>query len=113
MKLRKKQALFMKLLPMLLQYADVLTARTGILHEFTAGDLYRAKTCSHGHKDSNHRKRLAIDLNLFLDGKYQTSTKAHQELGEFWESLHPLCCWGGRFSNPDGNHYSLKHKGVK
>jgi hypothetical protein len=27
-------------------------------------------------------------------------------LGEFWEGLHPLCRWGGRFN--DGNHYSIE-----
>ena len=32
-------------------------------------------------------------------------------LDRYWETLHPLACWGGRFG--DGNHYSFKHKGIK
>jgi len=53
-------------------------------------------------EDSFHYKRLAIDLNLFYSGRYLTSTKAHQQLGEFWELLGGS--WGGRWQ--DGNHYS-------
>jgi hypothetical protein len=34
-------------------------------------------------------------------------------LGEFWESLHPLCCWGGHFRNRDPYHFSVTHGGVK
>jgi hypothetical protein len=53
---------------------------------------------------SYHYKRLAIDLNLFKDGEYLQDTEDHKFLGEFWESLDPMCVWGGRFK--DGNHYS-------
>ena len=68
-------------------------------YELTFGDAY-AKT---GHIDGSfHYKRLAIDLNLFKDGVYLTTTEDHRPLGEFWESLGGT--WGGRFN--DGNHYS-------
>lgn len=60
---------------------------------------------------SLHRSRLAIDLNLFKDGEYLTSTEDHRELGEWWEHQHELACWGGRFN--DGNHYSFTHDGRK
>ena len=64
---------------------------------------------------SLHPLRLAIDLNLFKrSGErwvYQTASTAHKELGEFWKSLHPLNRWGGDFSAPDGNHYSMEHGG--
>lgn len=57
------------------------------------------------HKDgSYHYQGLAIDLNLFIDGVYQDQTEAHRCMGERWESLGGT--WGGRFSSPDGNHYS-------
>lgn len=56
-----------------------------------------------------HGMRLAIDLNLFIDGKYRTSTEAHRPLGEKWESMGGS--WGGRFK--DGNHYSLAHGGFR
>lgn len=66
-----------------------------------------------GIRDSAHTRRLALDLNLFINGVYQTTTTAHEPLGAYWESLHPLCRWGGRFTSPDGNHYSIEHEGVK
>jgi len=70
-------------------------------YEVTFGDAY-AKT---GHKKGSfHYKKLAIDLNLFKDGKYLRSTKAHKQFGEFWESIGGT--WGGLFKRPDGNHYS-------
>lgn len=88
-------------------------------YEVTLGDAYRdprlhgshGEKKGYGHRKSCHKLRLAIDLNLFLDGEYLTETEDHEKLGEWWESLHPLCRWGGRFSNPDGNHYSLEHNG--
>lgn len=73
-------------------------------YELTFGDAF-AET---GHKEnSNHYIRLAIDLNLFKDGKYLTRTSDHQELGAYWELLGGS--WGGHFN--DGNHYSLEHNG--
>jgi hypothetical protein len=75
-------------------------------YELTLGDAM-AKT---GHKPmSNHYIRLAIDLNLFKDGVYLTKTEDHLPLGEYWESLGGS--WGGRFKNPDGNHYELSRTG--
>jgi len=59
-----------------------------------------------GHKpDSLHYCGCAADILLYLNGDYQTTTEAHQESGEYWESLHPYCKWGGRWG--DGNHYSF------
>jgi hypothetical protein len=75
----------------------------------TLGDAYRDPRCPYGHPNSLHRKRLAIDLNLFKDGKYLTETEDHALLGVYWESLGGS--WGGRFG--DGNHYSLEHGGIK
>ena len=70
-------------------------------YELTFGDAYAIA----GHKkNSFHYSRLAIDLNLFKDGVYLTETKDHEPFGEIWESLGGT--WGGRFKNPDGNHYS-------
>jgi hypothetical protein len=72
-------------------------------YEVTFGDAW-AKT---GHRDNSfHYKRLAIDLNLFKDGKWLKTTKDHKPLGEFWESIGGS--WGGHWN--DGNHYSLGEK---
>lgn len=65
-----------------------------------------------GHmRGSLHYQRLAQDLNLFVDGEYiqDGGHPAYAELGEFWEGLHPLCRWGGRFR--DANHFSMAHDG--
>ncbi|MCP5014461.1 MAG: M15 family metallopeptidase [Ketobacter sp.] len=113
MRLSEKQKLFTRLLPKLINYAH----RKG--YEITLGDAYRdprvfgkiGKKKGYGKKYSNHKSRLAIDLNLFKNGRYLTKTSDHKLLGEYWEKLHPLTCWGGRFD--DGNHYSLEHEGRK
>jgi len=98
--LRSKQSLFALLVTFLIQKAYEMG------YEITLGDAW----AHDGHKQcSLHYKRLAIDLNLFRDGKYLTRDEDHQELGEYWESLGGS--WGGRFG--DGNHYSLEHEGIK
>ena len=111
MKLGDKQRLFAKLLPGLINKAHLLGC------EVTLGDAYRdprlhgeiGEKKAYGHRNSCHKLRLAIDLNLFRGGKFLTQTNDHKALGDWWESLHPLCRWGGRFN--DGNHYSLEHNG--
>lgn len=65
-----------------------------------------------GISNSLHTQRLAVDFNLFINGEYKTRTEDYRALGEFWESIGGS--WGGRFkSNPDGNHFSLEHNGVR
>jgi len=72
-----------------------------------------------GIRSSLHASHLAIDLNLFKVGIYQTDSEAHRPYGEWWEQQHPLCRWGGRFlgeggkPKPDGNHYSMEFQGRK
>jgi hypothetical protein len=82
-------------------------------YELSVGDAYRdprtygkfgeKKRGSYSAARSYHKQRLAIDLNLFKNGKYLTSTESHAQLGEYWESLGGT--WGGRWN--DGNHYSF------
>lgn len=102
---REQQCLFMKLLPRLLD-------KINETHQCTGGDLWsKAKYKAHK-RNSVHYNRMAIDINLFTkEGAYLTDTESHRPFGEFWESLHPLCRWGGRFH--DGNHYSLEWQGRK
>jgi len=71
-------------------------------YEVTLGDAW----ASRGHiRNSLHYCRLAIDLNLFRNGKFLEETKAHEELGLFWESQDVDCNWGGHFR--DGGHYEM------
>lgn len=111
MTLGQKQRVFSKLIAELIIWAY----ENG--YEITFGDAYRDSRVfgnvgtkkGYGRAGSVHKERLAVDLNLFKDGRYLTKTADHQLLGEKWESMHELCRWGGRFN--DGNHYSFEHQG--
>lgn len=111
MSLRKKQSKFARMV------ADLIIKAYSLGYEITLGDAYRDPRLhgelgvkkGYGHPKSAHKNRLAIDLNLFKDGKFLEGTEAHKDLGEWWESQGGS--WGGRFN--DGNHYSLEHEGVK
>lgn len=72
-------------------------------YEITCGDFWARDSHS---EDSYHYKRLAADLNLFINGVYLTKTIDHEPLGKYWKSLDPKCSWGGDFKRKDGNHYS-------
>jgi hypothetical protein len=81
-------------------------------YELTFGDAFRSPeqakanaAAGSGIINSLHCDRLAVDLNLFKDGIYHPETTAYQPLGEYFESLGGS--WGGRFSKPDGNHFSF------
>jgi len=94
MTLRQRQSKFAKMVPLLVLYAYEIG------YEITYGDAY----AHDGHiVGSFHYNRLAIDLNLFKNGRYLTKTSSHEPLGLFWESIGGS--WGGRWE--DGNHYSL------
>lgn len=109
MTLGQKQRLFTRLTGLLIQWAY----ENG--YELTTGDGYRDRRAfgklgergPYGARYSNHKRRLAHDWNLFRDGVYLRETEDHRPLGEFWESLHPDCRWGGHYS--DGNHYEMLH----
>lgn len=109
--LGQKQRRFVRMIGLLIEYAY----QNG--HELTFGDAFRDPRLhgemgtkgGYGAASSNHKVRLAIDFNLFKDGKFLEGTDDHKWLGEYWESMGGT--WGGRFK--DGNHYSLEHNGFK
>ena len=132
MRLGAKQELFARLLILLLVEAHRLgfDVRLGEILRFEAQARYNSTHCrkckqTRGHAkhagkrhkfraigilNSLHRSKLAIDLNLMSDGKLSNADE-YTLLGEWWEDLHPLCRWGGRFS--DAGHFSLTHQGRK
>jgi hypothetical protein len=76
----------------------------------TGGELYRTLEQQQYYVDhglshtmnSNHLRRLAIDLNVFKDGNVIVPA----ELGVYWETLHPLNRWGGHFTMlKDTDHF--------
>ncbi len=109
MSLGSEQKLFTKMVGQLIGWAY----ENG--YELTFGDAYRDPRVfgpvgtkeGYGRKFSNHKRRLAIDFNLFKDGVWLTETEDHKPLGEYLESLGGS--WGGHFD--DGNHYSLEYQG--
>lgn len=112
MTLGEKQRMFTRLVGKLIEYAYAKG------YGLTFGEAYRTpeqaarnELAGRGIRDSLHVQRLAVDFNLFKGKRYLTDTDDHRELGEYWESLDPLCKWGGRFG--DGNHYSITHEGRK
>ena len=113
MTLSEKQQLFTIMVANLVLWAESRGFR------LTYGEAFRtpeqaalnAKKGS-GISNSLHTQRLAVDYNLFINGKYQDKSEAYLPLGEYWESLGGS--WGGRFKSiPDGNHFSLEHNGVR
>lgn len=99
----QKQKIFVKMVSQLINYIYSKG------YECSFGHALRCNDCKIGKKNSNHKIRLAIDLNLFKDGKYYPKTEDHKEFGQYWESMGGS--WGGRFQ--DGGHYSIEHNGMK
>jgi peptidoglycan L-alanyl-D-glutamate endopeptidase CwlK len=72
----------------------------------TGGELYRTAEqqkiyVAEGKSEttnSNHLRRLAIDLNFIQNGKIVNDKEILLIYGDFWENLNPLNRWGGEFS---------------
>jgi len=110
MKLSQMQRAFTRMVADLIQYAY----ESG--YELTFGDAYRdprvhgvvGEKKSYSSANSNHKLRLAIDLNLWVDGVYVTTSehKARGNLHEYWSSI------GGAERIPeDANHFSIEYRG--
>jgi hypothetical protein len=119
MDLLQKQFIFSPLVARLILYAY----QQGF--KITLGEAWRSPETAEiyaqegkGIADSNHCNRLAIDLNVFKDDVLLTDSAQYLELGDFWESLSDpksaiKCVWGGTFSKPDGDHFSIEHNGIE
>jgi hypothetical protein len=112
MTLGEKQRLFTRHVGLLIARAYA----TG--YELTFAEAYRTAEqaalnakAGRGIANSLHCSRLAVDLNLFKDGVYLTTTEGWRPLGEWWQRLHPLARWGASWG--DANHISFEHNGVK
>ena len=97
MSLVTEQAAFLLDMCKLIQFA------TGQGFVLTAGELYRTpeqqelyvKTGRSQTMNSLHLKRLAVDFNIFKDGKLVGDKATLAPLGAYWETLNPLNSWGG------------------
>lgn len=69
-----------------------------------------------GIRNSLHCLRLAIDLNIFLDGVWLVTKDELEIPGKIWKSYSNdliKCCWGGDFQKIDALHFSIEHNGIK
>ena len=48
---------------------------------------------------NRHGMRLAIDLNIFKDGKWLTDYESLKEVGDVWKRLSPANVWGGEWKS--------------
>ena len=113
MTLGSKQELFSRMIPLLYLYAQFhgYQIRTGDVFRDPRlhGDIGEKK--GYGHKNSAHKNKLAIDVNITKDGVYlqgMAAADAHNFLHNFWDLI------GGANRIPhDLNHYSLEHQGMR
>jgi hypothetical protein len=113
MSLGKKQEKFARLLPALLNHIHLMG------YEARLGDLFRDSRVhgdvgvkmGYGHKNSCHKLKLAIDINLTKDGVYLEGAAAqiaHNQIHDYWDMVG-----GSERIAHDLNHYSLEHQGMR
>ena len=121
MRVGEKQELFARC------HAKLLAKAFKLGFEVRQRDLWRSKEEAArlarkgvGIRNSLHCKGLAIDLYIRRPGgNILWATERYRALGEYWETLHPLCFWGGRTAKAndrlrhDGGHFSITHGGVQ
>lgn len=122
MTIRQKQSLFTKLIGEFLVWVH---SHPGWETTFGEGFVYATRTVETNTSErviakdkihmtnSLHYMGLAMDINLFVDGKWITDGghPVWTQVGTKWESMNPDCRWGGRFGSVDSNHFSLEHGG--
>ena len=110
MALIDRQWFFLRCLAKLIDFAEAqgYTLSGGELYRpQEMQDIYYARKLTRT-KHSKHTDRLAIDVHVFLDGKYQTGKEGYDKLGAYWTSLDPTCIWGGNFRTlKDYNHFEV------
>jgi hypothetical protein len=118
MRLLAKQKVFSRLVARLIEDAYRLGYEVTLAEAYRPPEvaaMYAERAKRDGRRaiaDSLHTERLAIDLNLFRDGRFLRKTEEYEPLGLVWESYSEPeydCSWGGRFD--DGNHFSIVHRG--
>ncbi len=92
----------------------------------TFGDAYRSPRAfggmgekgPYGRYTSAHKQRLAVDLNLFKNGRWITERGPFEQFGAYWKAMHILNRWGGDFDfdgdgiGDDANHFSRWYGGI-
>ena len=112
MSLLPLQQTFSQHLALLIQQANTLG------YGVTMGETWRSPETAQvnaaegkGIANSLHTQRLAVDINLIRDGNFLTDPAPYKQLGDWWKALGPDHYWGGDFSKPDSDHYSISPDG--
>jgi len=124
MTVREKQSEFLQNVAKMILWAfdngmeltggELLRTNDQQLLYFEGYTLYKAGSAIHLGKAprksktlaSKHLDKLAIDLNVFIDGQYKTDKESYLKLGEYWENLNPENVWGGSWGW-DANHFQM------
>ncbi|BAV81135.1 hypothetical protein [Vibrio phage CKB-S2] len=107
-----KQRAFVRMLADLIMFAYEsgyeLTQGDGFRDPRTNGKIGEKK--GYGHPNSNHKRRLAQDYNLFIDRVWITSGEnpAWRVLHDYWESIG-----GAPMIEGDPNHFSVEWNGQR
>ena len=95
----------------LMDVAKLFVRADALGYVITGGELWRTAEqeqwdVQHGLSktmQSNHLRRLAIDLNFFKDGNL---VAPGDDVAAYWEGLSPLNRWGGHFTDlNDPSHF--------
>lgn len=113
MSLNRQQALFLQHVAELIRKAPDygLTVTGGELYRTPEQQALHVKNGRSKTMNSQHLKRLAIDLNFFQENpdgslKLDYNSDAVRQLGVFWESLDSANRWGGNWSSfKDAPHF--------
>jgi D-alanyl-D-alanine carboxypeptidase len=102
-----------------LDVARLITYATSEGFMVTGGELYRTKAQQEIYvkaglsktMDSQHIKRLAIDINLLDSHGGLCAASQYAPIGAYWQSLNSANRWGGNFKNfADANHFERLEK---
>ena len=81
----------------------------------TFGEVFRPEQMQkwyfdHGYTrtmNSQHMKRLAVDLNFFFKQRLCYDFDKIKPIGEYWKSLHEKNRWGGDWQFQDCDHFEM------
>lgn len=97
MKLSEKQQIFTRNVAKLIQHADTLGYGLTFGHAWRSFEEQRrlVENGSSQTYNSQHLNRMAVDFNVFIDGKLTYDWQKIKPLADYWVKLHPKNRWGG------------------
>ena len=120
MGLNTKQWEFLKNVGKLIKFienvAEIKEIEDNVTLFCTAGEIYRTEFQQKEYVrlglsktlHSYHLKRLAIDLNFFIDGTLTYDKEDIEIFGKYWETLNEENKWGGNFKSFEDNaHFEM------